>query len=165
MSYWFVSKNFFFIIIIILLAEITVCAQTVSFVEYTGEKEFLIHTEKEELMELRFHIKDNYHIQSNQLNNEHLIPTVLNLTGPDNFVAGDALFPSSSKFLISGIDEPLDVFSNQLTVYIPVKITNFKTEDNHNLVINGSLYYQACDSLKCFYPRNLDFTLIIKIIE
>lgn len=165
MSCWLNMKNLIYINIIVLFAKIVVCAQTVSFVEYIGEKKFLINTGKEALIELYFRVKDNYHIQANQLNDENLIPTTLNLTGPDNFAAGKALFPPPEKFLMTGTDEQLDVFSNQFKIYVPVKINNFKTQDKHSLVLNGNLFYQACDSVKCYYPRNLDFLLNIEIID
>lgn len=147
--------------IVLLIGSYVVHAQDPSFVELSGDKEFVFKGGEQKTITLTFMIKEKYHIQGALLDNEFLIPTRLIFKSESGITIDRALFPTPHKFWMTGVAEALDVFSNKLEVRVPIHAEKLITKGKK--AVKGSLYFQACDSVKCYYPRTLEFELEIMI--
>ena len=105
-------------------------------------------------VELRFRVKEGFHINSNQPKSELLIPTVLKLDVPTDLAAGTVTYPPG-KDLSFPFDpsEKLNVYSDDFTV--KAKLSAAKTASSGNFTVHGQLNYQACSDNACFPPKNI----------
>jgi hypothetical protein len=105
-------------------------------------------------VELRFRVKEGFHINSNQPKSELLIPTVLKLDVPTDLAAGTITYPPG-KDLSFPFDpsEKLNVYSEDFTV--TAKLSAAKTASSGNFTVHGQLNYQACSDNACFPPKNI----------
>jgi len=106
---------------------------------------------------LLFHIKPGYHIQSNQPEDDLLIPTELLLEISPTVKVEEAIFPESSLLQLG--DSKLEVFDGLLLIRIPVI---WEPEFNNEKVeLSFILLYQPCDDRKCYFPRKLEELLFL----
>jgi len=132
--------------LILLFAFLTIpgVAQ-VQFVEFTGATPSDSAT-----ITLTFSIQQGYHIQADQVTENHLIPTQLTLKNLDNLCG--LAFPKPETIWL-GEGRPLQVFSGLVQIE-----AQFDSEQAvASGCIQGQLYYQTCDQLRCFFPRVLSF--------
>jgi hypothetical protein len=136
-------------------------AQT-HFVAYTGMREIEMRKGKEEMIRLSFAIHDDFYIQAHQLENEFFIPTDLRIIAPEGIAVGEIRYPAGIKYHYTEEDAMLDIYTNTIEINVPVRVTDSAAGTN-DLKLQGSLYYQACSKVKCYFPRNLDFTIRISL--
>jgi hypothetical protein len=110
---------------------------------------------------IRAEVKDGYHIQANKLRSEYLIPTTLEITGGDQFILKKIGFPRAKKFKLHGTDTFLDVYDGKIEIKTFFKIEKQPTKGIYNL--DGKLSYQACDSVRCLFPRNIKFLITAEV--
>jgi hypothetical protein len=103
-------------------------------------------------------IKDGFHIQADKVRDENFIPTVLTFEEQDEIVIGDPVFPNADEFYMEGAEEPIVVFGRVLKIQVPITVLDFKKD---MINVKGKLHYQACDEKKCYFPRDLNFTVKI----
>jgi peroxiredoxin len=125
---------------------------------YTSE----VEAGKQNFVTLSFRVKDGLHIQANMVNDDSLIPAELTLENFEGIVLGKPVFPDWELFSMEGTDEQLWVFDNIVDVTIPVSVDPLHKTGDYKL--KGIFYYQACDSSKCFSPRELEFVLEMRIV-
>jgi len=106
-------------------------------------------------------VKDRYHIQANAIKEEFIIPTTLEINGGEEFIIKNQVFPSAKQFKLEGTDLYLDVFDGRFeiqTFFITQK--NTQTKVHH---VDGKLNYQACDSVRCLFPRTIEFSIYVDV--
>lgn len=109
---------------------------------------------------IEFNIKEGFHVQADTVANDNLIPTSINFETLDGLEIR-AKFPAYKKFHLNGTNENLLVFDQVLNVTLEILLSR---DPNQNFIrIPGQLKYQACDSVKCLFPRTLDFFLDISV--
>jgi len=106
---------------------------------------------------ISFIIKEGYHIQTNQPLDDNLIATELKVLSLDGFWFGESVFPDAVPFHLKNDPNAMLVFYGNMVVQIPVSINNNVVTGNYK--VKGTLKYQACDSVKCYYPRELNFEI------
>jgi len=95
-------------------------------------------------------LPENIHVQSDAPRDPFVIPTVLTLTLPEGVTVEEITYPESTDFLREGWDEPLAVFEHEFTIAVRLALdTDVSPGD---IVVPGSLLYQACDDRVCFAP-------------
>jgi hypothetical protein len=138
-------------------------AQMPPIVEFTGQDEIEIRCGEEVEVSLSFLIPDDYYIQAHKLKNEYFLPTVLNLNQQEEIEVGEIRYPASIDYKYNDEEEPLEIFTKEIVFDIPMKVGKAYA-GGADMTLTGSLYYQACSRSKCYYPRDLDFALKIKVI-
>ncbi len=103
-------------------------------------------------IELRVELPENIHVQSDQPRDPFVIPTILTFTPPEGVTVEEITYPASSDFLLEGWAEPLAVFEHKFT--IDVRLLLDADVLPGEMVVPGSLLYQACDDKVCFAPAN-----------
>lgn len=139
----------------------TLPGQKTAFVQLKGDTEFTISAGQETQIQLSFLITEGFHIQAQQVNDENLIPSVLSFEAPDGLVLGDPVFPQADELEMKGEEEAWLVFSDLLEIKVPVTIA--KPAEKGTYLVKGNFYYQACDDAKCYFPRDLPFSMNINI--
>jgi hypothetical protein len=125
---------------------------------------WLCRPEEKKVFFIAFKIREGYHIQSNNVSDENLIPTTVTLTNiPPDIQLNDPVFPESRDFKLNGSDVPMKVFHHILMVNYPGKVK--KEATTGTFMIQGNLHYQVCDSVKCYFPRDLPFAINLIIQE
>lgn len=116
---------------------------------------------QEQQLTLSFTISNGYHIQANQPADENLIPTVLTFAASNQINVGSPVFPAPTKFRMLGTEEDLLVFGD--TLEIKIRITASPLAENGQHTLKGELHYQACDSFKCYFPRDIEFAVEVQV--
>lgn len=133
----------------------------IGFIQFKGSKATNLDTDGQSTIIVSFQIKEGYHIQANKVNDESLIPVKLEMETREGIFYGQPVFPEWKEFTMEGTNDRLWVFDEILDVKIPLTIANGKSQGDY--LLKGNLHYQACDSWKCYFPRELDFEVFFSI--
>lgn len=124
--------------------------------------EIAVHAGERTLIKMKIEIKKGYHIQANKLNDEFLIPTILEISEYKNIIIGIPQFPRSKKFKLEDTDIFLDVYDGVFEIKIPATVAKEISKGKHTMKAN--LQYQACDNKTCLFPKTIAFSFTIKVI-
>ena len=125
-----------------------------SYVAYTEEPQ-MVPAGKNAVLELRFRVKDGFHVNSHTPKSELLIPTALKLDAAAGVKAGELQYPAGKTYSFAfDPSEKLDVYAGDFTVKLPV----VAVAGEHT--VNGTLRYQACDNAACYPPRSLPVQVV-----
>ena len=97
-------------------------------------------------------LPENIHVQSDKPPDPFVIPTLLTFTLPEGVTVEEITYPASTDFLLAGWKEPLAVFEHEFT--IEVRLALDADVSPGEMVVSGSLRYQACDDTVCFVPAS-----------
>lgn len=117
---------------------------------------------KKATVALAFQIEEGFHIQADKVNNTNLIPATLAFTPPDGIVIGEPQFPPHTLSQLEGANESFQVFDKALNLRIPVSVA--ETQQARIYLLKGKLHYQACDSVRCYFPEEYAFEVALKVI-
>ena len=124
--------------------------------------EIIVGAGKGAVIKMEIEIKKGYHIQANKVNNDFLIPTILEVNEYKNIIIGIQQFPPAKKFKLEGTDLLLDVYDGVFEIRIPITVATEIPKGKHTL--KASLQYQACDNKICLFPKNITFSFSLKVI-
>ncbi|MBC2838128.1 protein-disulfide reductase DsbD domain-containing protein [Robiginitalea sp. SC105] len=119
-----------------------------------------INRAKAEIL-LEFEVEAGYHIQSHRPEDPLLIPTELIFQWPEGIANSPPVFPPAEPFPLLGTETVLQVYSGLLPVRVPLQIEAGVIAGEY--AVSGILTYQACDDWKCYFPRELPFTMGIRL--
>src|SRR5215469_1422333 len=92
--------------------------------------------------ELDFRVANDFHINSSKPHSELLIPTVLQLTPPDNVTLGAIKYPpGQDQSFPFAPNEKLSVYSGDFSISVPVKASATALSGNYS--VTGQLRFQA----------------------
>lgn len=109
-----------------------------------------IHPGQTMTVSLRVELPEKIHVQSDKPRDPFVIPTTLTLTLPEGVTVEEITYPASTDFLLAGQEVPLLVFEHEFT--IEVRLALDPDVSPGEMVVPGSLLYQACDDTVCFVP-------------
>jgi DsbC/DsbD-like thiol-disulfide interchange protein len=101
-------------------------------------------------VELGVELPEDIHVQSDEPRDPYVIPTVLTFTVPEGVMVEEITYPPFSDFLLEGWEEPLTVFESEFTIVVRLALD--ANVSPGEMVVPGSLLYQACDDKVCFPP-------------
>jgi len=108
-------------------------------------------------------IEKGYHIQSNEVDNEYIIPTEMIVKGNDFIRLAELFYPRSKAFNLEGSDIILNVYDGEIEIKFQLKT------DPHiikgELQLDANIRYQACDAKSCFAPRTIEFMIPVEVIN
>lgn len=131
------------------------------FIQFKGSSSTNLEIGGQSAITVSFQIKDGYHIQANEVNDNSLIPVKLEMETSEGISYGMPIFPGWKEFKMEGTNNRLWVFDEILDVRIPFTIS--KENSTSDYLLKGNLHYQACDSWKCYFPRTLEFEVRFSI--
>jgi hypothetical protein len=149
------------------LFGLAMLVQTFSFgqqgmVAYTGNREIVVEVVEEGManVKLTFMVIEGFYIQADKPENEAFIPTVLHVNASPGITPGEIQYPLPVTIRYGEGAEEINVYNGEVSIILPIKILDGASDDLH---IKGSLYYQACSKMKCYYPRTVDFAVTVKV--
>lgn len=108
-------------------------------------------------------IKEGYHVQANPVRDEFLIPATIETKFVKEIIPGNPIYPPSKLLTLKGASDTLLVYDGMFSIRLPIEVPLNAQAAKSKL--EGSLYYQACDSIRCFAPRSISFTIPIKVVK
>ncbi len=135
--------------------------QQEGFVSIENELNWQLKPGEEKELVLLFEIANGYHIQANQVPDENLIPTSITLKYDDDISIKEPVYPDPLPFYLKNTASKMMVFHEKMEVTLPVTVAIEATSKTY--VIEGNLHYQTCDSVKCYFPRDLPFNLELEV--
>lgn len=115
-------------------------------------------------VDLRFHVSQGFHVNSNAPKSEFLIPTVLKLDAPTDIVIGGIRYPVGQEMVFPfAPNEKLSVYSGNFGIGIVVRPLHSVLPAKY--MIHGQLRYQACDNAACYPPKNLPVKFEVKVAK
>jgi len=144
--------NFYSLILLFFIALFGI--QDKQFVEFKSD-EVKISTNKEYItVTLPFEILESYHIQTEKIENNNFIPTEIHFENPEGFKILNYQFSKVNRENLVLDELKCEVLGGILEVTVELIK---KSSSSKALDLKGYLYYQACDDMRCFYPRSLNF--------
>ena len=101
-------------------------------------------------------IQQPFHINAREPSEDFLIPTTLEIVVPEGVGVGKMMFPKAlvKKFEFS--ENPLAVYEETIHIYTTLSISS--EYQGSELLLQGTLGYQACDHHTCMAPDEIDFS-------
>lgn len=113
------------------------------------------------VLNVELNIREPYHINSNQPLEDYLIPTLLEFEPEPGVELGDIVYPIAAIKEFSFTDTPMAVYEG--IVSIPVEVTPGAVLSGKDIVLKGSVRYQACDDNTCLPPTNQAFAIQLSV--
>ncbi|MCM8569525.1 hypothetical protein NE848_09045 [Gramella jeungdoensis] len=123
---------------------------------YFEEEETEVKTSQSDYeISLSFKILDGYYIQAESGVPENIIPTQVSFRRNTSYEVTGYEFSSMGEQTIFLDTTAHNVLSDRFEIMVYIKIKEGKLKQVNKLA--GELYYQACNTRQCFYPRTLNF--------
>jgi hypothetical protein len=149
------------LILFLLLSSIAGAPDNPDEIVMVKSQPVIVQKSKRGVIHLDVEVKNGYHIQASKLKDELLIPTTLEIKQVDGFVIKRSVFPPSKQFQLEGTDSYLNVYDGQFEILLHFDIKQAICSGKYRL--NGNLNYQACDSVRCLFPRTAEFFVDIEV--
>lgn len=130
--------------------------QNKQFVEFKNDEVKITAKGEQLTIVLPFEILQSFHIQSEKVVDNNLIPTEIHFYDSDGYKILSYQFSKTNRENLFLDQLKCEVLSDNLEVTL--RLEKKKTLEK-DINLNGYLYYQACDDRQCFYPRSLSFSL------
>ena len=115
-------------------------------------------------VDLKFHVANGYHVNSNKPSEEFMIPTVLHLDATTDIVLGKIDYPTGQDLSFEfAPDQKLNVYTGTFTIGVLVRPLHTVLPSKY--AMRGSLKYQACDDRACYPPKNLPVQFEVKVVK
>jgi hypothetical protein len=115
-------------------------------------------------VELRFHVGNGFHVNSNQPTEEFLIPTVLKLDAPTDIVIGRITYPPGQlRSFPFAPNQKLSVYTGEFTLSVMVRPLASVLPSHY--AVHGTLRYQACDNAACYPPKRLPVDFTVRVVK
>lgn len=111
---------------------------------------------------VKLNISEEWHINSNNPNEDFLIPTRLVSEDP-RFQFAKIVYPEAKELKFEFSDKPVSVFDG--TIYIGALLRIDAALDEGYYSIPIKITYQACNNQSCLPPSSLTDTLHIKVVN
>jgi thiol:disulfide interchange protein DsbD len=105
----------------------------------------------------------NLHVQSSRPRDANLIPTVLTIHALAGVSLSHIVYPQAMDFPQEGQSQPLSVFPHEFVAGAELAIG--ADVPPGDLVVRGSLRYQACDERACFGPLTAPVEWTLKVVS
>ena len=134
------------------------------YVTFEGASPATLTPGKPAEVELKFRVKEGFHVNSNQPKSELLIPTALKLEPPTNLAAENITYPPGKDISFPfDPNEKLNVYSDDFAV--KAKLSATKAANPGNVTVHGQLRYQACSDNACFPPKNIPVQFDVQVVN
>jgi thiol:disulfide interchange protein DsbD len=107
------------------------------------------------VLDIEVGIRAPYHINSDQPSEAYLIGSTLDFKPRKGVVFGKISFPQAQNKKFSFSDNPLSIFEG--TIKIQVEVSLAADFAGHELIVEGTFGYQACDDQSCQPPTDAAF--------
>jgi len=111
-------------------------------------------------------IKEGFRIQANPASEPYLVPARLELEDRDRVRVGAPEYPAGQPYRLRGASSDLSVYKGTFVIRVPLEAALSAATDtppSGELVLDGTLRYQACNDVMCLRPSSVPVRLPIRI--
>jgi hypothetical protein len=137
-------------------------AQTTDMVTLEFPPEVRIPIGESVEIDIEVTVKEAFHLQANPVNDDFLIPTTVEIKPQEDIIPGTPIYPPGKLFMLEDASDTLLVYDGTVPIKLPIRVLPAAHPEEYAL--EGELHYQACDSLRCFAPRSISFTIPINAV-
>ncbi len=113
-------------------------------------------------VQLRFRVRNGYHINSHHPKSDLLIPTTIKLAPPSDIMAGRITYPPGQEIAFPfSPAEKLSVYAGEFAIKALLTTTRVATPGK--FTVHGELRYQACNDNACFPPRAIPLQFNVRV--
>ncbi|MFC1843974.1 protein-disulfide reductase DsbD domain-containing protein [Thermodesulfobacteriota bacterium] len=152
-----------FLLLLIFMGGKMLFAQEAAIVTILPVKQVIAARGETVQLTVRAKIKKGFHIQANPAADEFLIATTLTIEADENIVPGNPVYPPGIPYRLEGSTEDLLTYEDEMSIILPVKVLESASPGKVN--ITGRLRFQACDDIKCLYPRSIPVVIPVEIVD
>lgn len=116
---------------------------------------------KQSVINVSVDVANGYHIQAHKVKNEFMVATTLEIKPSNWFDFKKQIFPSTKKFKLEGTDDFLEVYDGKFEIQMFLMANRQTKKGIYSLI--SKLKYQACDSMRCLFPRSVDFSIEVEV--
>ena len=102
-----------------------------------------------------------WHVNANPPSPDYLIPTTVALRAAAGLTPGRTIYPAGEPVKLAFDENPLSVYSGQVTMRVALAAAPTATNGAHTLA--GSVRFQACNDEVCLAPTSVPFTLEVAV--
>ncbi|MGK9367598.1 protein-disulfide reductase DsbD family protein [Melioribacter sp. Ez-97] len=111
---------------------------------------------------VKLNISEEWHINSNNPNEDFLIPTRI-LSEDPRFQFAKIVYPEAKELKFEFSDKPVSVFDGTIYIGALLRIDAALEEGDYRIPIK--ITYQACNNQSCLPPSSLTDTLLVKVVK
>jgi cytochrome c biogenesis protein CcdA len=111
---------------------------------------------------LQVRLPEGYHVNSNKPRDPSLIPIRLEFGPVEGIAVTELVFPEPSELNQRGADQPLTVFERDFVIGVVFRIS---PDAGGRLAVPGSLRYQTCDELMCYFPATATTEWVFEVAK
>ena len=111
---------------------------------------------------IELNIGEGWHINSHEPLEEFLIPTEVNLEETDGISYGKLVYQHAELRNFSFSETQVSVFEGK--AYVRATVTINPDYAGEELVMRGTVYYQACNDESCLAPAEITVTKLVDIV-
>ena len=111
-------------------------------------------------------IKNGFRIQANPASEPYLVPARLRLKEDDRVRVGPVEYPPGKPYRLGGASSDLSVYEGTLAVLVPLEAPRSAgtgVRGRLELVLEGTLEYQACNNVVCLKPSSTPVRVPVRI--
>jgi thioredoxin:protein disulfide reductase len=113
------------------------------------------------VLTLELSIRAPYHINADQPSEDYLIGTTVDFKAHSGVTFGRQVFPSPIMKRMGFADKPLAIFEGLARITAELTVApDFKGRE---LIVEGSVGYQACDDQSCQPPTDIAFKAVLPV--
>jgi thioredoxin:protein disulfide reductase len=146
---------------IFLLFDAIVVQKTTNEIVRVNVSNVVVQAGKQAVITIEVEVKEGYHIQAHNVQDEFIVPTTLEITTGKELAIGKHVYPKEKKFRLEGTDTYLDVYDGKFDIQISFSAKRGIQKGLYQLP--GKLRYQACDSARCLFPRTVEFLIDVNV--
>jgi len=103
-----------------------------------------------------------WHVYAPIGNDDFTIPITPSITAEGKpFTVADWEYPDAQMIAVAGVNEPAAVYGDRIILRTTLAINSNATE---SLLIQGEVYFQACDDTQCLIPETVNFELVVPFL-
>ena len=111
-------------------------------------------------------IKDGFKIQANPAADRFLIPARLQFEPDDRVQVGPPEYPAGKPYRLQGATLELSIYEKSVEIRVPLEATRSAQPadtSSTEIVLQGSLRFQACNAVVCLKPSSVPVRLRVRI--
>jgi DsbC/DsbD-like thiol-disulfide interchange protein len=109
---------------------------------------------------LKVEVAEGFHIQANPAK-PRLIPTTLKLEEKGGLKIADVTYPTGKPYKLKGSSDEISVYEGEVEVSFKVSADATAKPGPHEL--GGTLRYQACNDITCFFPKTVPVKVLVTV--
>ena len=110
---------------------------------------------------IRFTVKEGWHINSHELIDQFLIPTILMIDTSADYHCKDIVYPPATRTKLHYSKSELELYTGEQMIIAAISVPN--SYRGNNVALQGKLQYQACNNENCLMPVKKIFSVSVKI--